>query len=501
MKSVAVSGNHLVDETGQLVQLRGVNISALEFYPIDNAQAPPGGKAFDYWGGQSPNLKSIAGWTANAIRLPLNEQSYLGQTCTDANGTSKLLADPLGTYRSVVKTTVDQATALGMAVILDLHKNTANATINGALVTPLSNTSGQSEMADADNSIAFWTAVANDYKGYPNVIFDLFNEPHIDNFQNPSSFAPNPGTNLPSGLNPEAAWAWAVWRDGGTGKLIYGDNEVFQQSYQSAGMQAMVNAVRATGATNVIMAGGVSWAQDSSLWLQFRPIDPAGQLACSWHAYPSQQDASYPSFPPGTWWGIATGAYDWIQAILVAGFPVIIGETGSGVSSQLLPKLLPWADQHNVSVFAWSWNPGWGSLVSDQNGTPVGDGPAYKSWLQSHAATSGGGGGVANQFTKLTLSALPTTRSDGTAVSASDLGSANVYKNGVKYATINAPLSVGETWTDTVAAVTGDKYTVSVNDTQIPAVEGAQSGPYIVGSVVVVPKAALSAPTISGVTA
>src|SRR6185295_7642318 len=133
MKSVAVSGNHLVDETGQLVQLRGVNISALEFYPIDNAQAPPGGKAFDYWGGQSPNLKSIAGWTANAIRLPLNEQSYLGQTCTDANGATKLLADPLGTYRSVVKTTVDQATALGMAVILDLHKNTANATINGAL--------------------------------------------------------------------------------------------------------------------------------------------------------------------------------------------------------------------------------------------------------------------------------------------------------------------------------------------------------------------------------
>jgi hypothetical protein len=81
-------------------------------------------------------------------------------------------------------------------------------------------------MADTDNSIAFWTQVATDYKTYPNVIFDLFNEPHLDNFLdpattsvfpygvNPSLGHPNPGTSLPTGLNPEAAWSWVTLRDG-----------------------------------------------------------------------------------------------------------------------------------------------------------------------------------------------------------------------------------------------------------------------------------------------
>ena len=49
---VKVSGNKLVDGNGNTLQLRGVDVSALEFYPISNA----GG---DYWGGQRPNMKAI----------------------------------------------------------------------------------------------------------------------------------------------------------------------------------------------------------------------------------------------------------------------------------------------------------------------------------------------------------------------------------------------------------------------------------------------------------
>jgi hypothetical protein len=32
-------------------------------------------------------------------------------------------------------------------------------------------------------------------------------------------------------------------------------------------MQSLVNAVRATGAINVIMAGGLTWTNDLSQWL------------------------------------------------------------------------------------------------------------------------------------------------------------------------------------------------------------------------------------------
>src|ERR1039458_645810 len=62
---------------GSSVQLRGVNISALEFVAI-------GGPAWanrNPWGAQTgdptPNWKAIRAWKANVVRLPLNEASWL----------------------------------------------------------------------------------------------------------------------------------------------------------------------------------------------------------------------------------------------------------------------------------------------------------------------------------------------------------------------------------------------------------------------------------------
>lgn len=383
---VRVLGNTLVDGAGKVLQLRGPNISALEFNVIDQPQAPPGGSAFDYFGGQAPSVAALLSWKVNAVRLPLNEQCYLNQTCFNVPG-NPLLADPLNSYRGYVKSWVDQFTAAGLAVVLDLHKNAPKALVSGSSVQLLSNTSGQSEYTDADNSLSFWTQVASDYQNYPNVLFDLFNEPHLDNFATPAATPVTPGgPPVPVNLPAVFAQQWTTLRDGGTGNAIYGDNLFLSQSYQACGMQAMVNAVRAAGAKNVCLAGGRSWAQDLSLWPSFMPVDPAGQLAASWHAYPSQSNGAYPSFPPGTLnqaFG-AQGSYDWAQAVLAAGFPVVIGETGNGQSAALLPNLLPWADKNNVSVFCWSWNVGWGTMISNASGTPISDGVAFHAWTASH---------------------------------------------------------------------------------------------------------------------
>lgn len=97
----------------------------------------------------------------------------------------------------------------------------------------------------------------------------------------------------------------------------------------------------------------------------------------------------------------------------------------------------------------------------------------------------------------ITISALPTTRADGSAVSASDIGPAHFYKNGTLVSTSAAPAAVGTAYTDTVQAVDGDSWTVSILDTQSPPVEGAQSAPYVVSGVPVV-LAALTAPSITG---
>jgi endoglucanase len=368
--SVRVQGNKLIDAQGNTLQLRGVNTASLEFWPIQSSGS-------DYWGGQYPNLDAIKAWGANTIRVPLNSTSYLGLTCYNMNDGSARKADPQSKYPAVVKEIVDAATARGLYVILDLHKNAPKGTVPGKTgkVQTCSISSTQQQMADADNSEAFWTAVATDFQGYPNVIFDLYNEPYFDSF---------------AGVANDAG-KWKALRDGGVSNFYYASNQTVNEQTPTAGMQAMLNAVRATGATNVVMSAGISWAQDFSQWVQYKPNDPLGQLAMSWHAYPYYGAAF--GTPQYTQPGLGAVSYDWAQAALDAGFPIIIGETGDRsvngtTSAPFLAVLLPWADSHKVSVVGWGWN-AWGeasaNLIKDASGTPTdGYGVAFKAWLVNH---------------------------------------------------------------------------------------------------------------------
>jgi len=176
-------------------------------------------------------------------------------------------------------------------------------------------------------------------------------------------------------------------RDGGTSTFYYASEQTVQEQTPTAGMQAMLNAVRATGATNVVMSAGISWAQDTSMWATYAPVDPIHQLAASWHAYPQAETGPGAAVP-----GYGTDNYTWAKAILTAGYPVIIGETGdhstTGATAPFMANLLPWLDQNGVSVLGWSWN-AWGAtdddLILDANGTPSdGHGKAYQTWTVNH---------------------------------------------------------------------------------------------------------------------
>jgi endoglucanase len=377
--SIRVCGNRLVDAHGNAVQLRGVSVSGLE------AVAILGWSPSNPWGSQTgtatPDWAVIKTWGVNVVRLPLNEASWLGLSCVDEGGDgvafvngvkvpnkagTTIKADPGGNYQSTVASSVAGATAAGLYVILDLHLAAPGNVCPNV----------QNAMADADHSIAFWTSVATSFKGSPNVIFELFNEPFLD---------------MTSALQDKTPWQ--DLRDGGatlSSYLAQTPNAPYQitpsYTWRSAGMQQMLNAVRATGSTNVVLTSGLSYASAIYNWLEYKPTDPAGQLGAVWHAY------SVPAYPtqvdcvnmPGCSATIMSSAI----AIKAAGYPVVITEFGDQIGGSSAPwasVLLPFADTNGISYLGWAWD-NWAGmsanvLITDAAGTPT---QGYGTYVKAH---------------------------------------------------------------------------------------------------------------------
>jgi hypothetical protein len=354
--SIAVSHGRFVDASGKPVQLRGVNVSGPEFVSVQGWSKSP-------WGGQTgeatPNWDAMKTWKVNSVRIPLNEASWLGYECTDDSGKTRN-PDPGHNYQDTVKSAVESATAAGLYVILDLHWTAPGK------FCPLA----QNPMADADHSIEFWTSLATLFKSSPNVLFELFNEPFF--------FWTAPGSD-----------PWKVLRDGGTfTKYVTGSASRYTAEYtwQSAGMQQMLDAIRMTGAKNVVLVGAPSWSQDLSQWLSHQPRDPLAQLAAVWHAYP---DSGVVGSPGASVPKHGADAYKWAERVIAARVPLVISETGDHnaagtTSAPFVSKVLPWADRHGVSYLGWAWDV-WGHhdnvLIKDKVGTPT-DG--YGAYFREH---------------------------------------------------------------------------------------------------------------------
>jgi hypothetical protein len=196
---------------------------------------------------------------------------------------------------------------------------------------------------DADHAPAAWTAIANAFKGDPNTILGLQSEPH----------------NI----------SWACWRNGGASCSV---------GYTALGMQGALDAIRATGATNVVTASGIDWANNLQQWLTNRPTDPLNQLMAEQHVYGGNT-----CFTPS--------CLNTYTAPVAAVVPVIFGEYGetydaSSCGSTNTANTVNWADAHGVNYEAWVWND-WGNcsaLISDYGGTPAN---AFATWVRNHYLT------------------------------------------------------------------------------------------------------------------
>ncbi|HEX6393634.1 MAG TPA: glycoside hydrolase family 5 protein [Acidimicrobiales bacterium] len=223
--SVRVAGNALVDGSGRPVRMLGVDRSGTEY-------ACTGGWGIFDGPSDAGSVSTMASWHIDAVRVPLNEDCWLG-----INGVKP--ADSGPNYSAAIEGYVSELNAAGIVAILDLHWSAPGTTL----------AQGQQVMADADHSPAFWSSVASAFKSNPAVVFDLYNEPHDI--------------------------SWSCWRNGC----------VTSGGWQAAGMQTLVDAVRSTGASQPIMIGGLGWAGDLSGWLANKPVDPDNQLAASVHVY------------------------------------------------------------------------------------------------------------------------------------------------------------------------------------------------------------------------
>lgn len=316
---VKVSGNQLVSTADDsVVHIEGMNISGLE-NQYGNSEWAPFTASVATW--QGLKAKGI-----NAVRIPLNEISWLGIQC-DAlySGAPAMAADPNKTYQSIVKTAVANANAAGLYVILDLHWAMPNNPSTGRPWCPV----GQGPWADKDHSVDFWTQVATTFKGNAAVIFELFNEP----------FGSNVWGNIPQDA--------VTLRDGGS---HYPYN--YQNSYsggsgsqaitwQVAGFNELITAIRNTGASNVILAAPEWWASELEYWLQYRPSDPIDQMGASWHVYTWGNGKSVSS-------NQATP-----MSVLNAGFPVVITETNNNDLGVIAGDA--WCDQKGISYLYWAW--------------------------------------------------------------------------------------------------------------------------------------------------
>ena len=159
----------------------------------------------------------------------MNEDCWLGINGYPSGGLS------VSKYQQDIVNFVNLLNQNGIIVILDLHWNNSGG----------NKASGRQNMTDLDHAHSFsGNSVANRFKSNSSVIFDLYNEPHDI--------------------------SWDCWKNGSSSAYT---NPCPGARFAVAGMQTLVNTVRATRATNVLMLGGLAWSNDLSGWMANKPSE------------------------------------------------------------------------------------------------------------------------------------------------------------------------------------------------------------------------------------
>jgi endoglucanase len=327
-KGLHVAGNRLLDSSGRVVRFHGVNRAGTEYACIQEDGIFDGPS-------DAASIRAMAAWHVNAVRIPLNEDCWLG-----INGVPASMGG--ARYRQAIVNYVRLLHSFGMYAELSLMwaaPGTNKATY-------------QSGSPDRDHSPAMWAGMARAFKNDPNVILAPWGETVVDA---------------------------DCFLKGGVCAATYGPQN---KPYDTAGMQQAVTVMRKAGYRGVISIPGIDYANDLSQWLSHMPRDPRRQLIAETHVYGKNTCSTLACF-------------DKTLAPVARRVPLIFGETGetydaSSCASSHIATFLKWADAHRAGYFTWTWNT-WGNcsaLISDfGSGKPF---SPYASFVRSHYTVTRG---------------------------------------------------------------------------------------------------------------
>jgi hypothetical protein len=351
--TIRVQNHRLVNGAGQAVQLRGVNRAVFESRCTYDATGVADGPV------DAASVSAMTAWNIDVVRVTTNEDCWLG-----INGLP--LGGGAAAYRAAVIAYVELLRAAGLYVVIVPHM-TAPGTYRSTQID---------YMPDASHLPAYWQSVASQFKADHGIIFDAINEVAMASWNNPQ---------------PSPAGEWACWLNGCVLNSVYGGR------FTAAGLQSIVTTIRAQGATQPILLGGIDYNADLSQLTTHLPTDPQNQLVASAHVY---------DFAEGS--GI-DAMFTSQLAPIAKQMPVILGELGerycdsgtAAYTSHVLSLVNAQATAGNlIGVLGWTWNAktsvstGWGCptgpdgeggplLIRDYTGTPTVMGAVLKAWIQA----------------------------------------------------------------------------------------------------------------------
>ncbi|HUI03197.1 MAG TPA: cellulase family glycosylhydrolase, partial [Acidimicrobiales bacterium] len=318
-----VRGNQVVAADGRPVVLRGT-----ELYGLDSSSSPASVTA--------SAVAAARAWGANVVRVALGEQLWLPTSCAYDPG-----------YAAAVDRAVDWITTAGMVAVLELQDS---------IVSPGCPAGGPHDMADNPGSLVFWSQVASRYASNPLVAFDLYNEPHDISD--------------------------AVWLSGG---LV--TDTATGAVYEAAGMQQLYDAVRSTGAQNLVLVSGNNWANTvpSAPVQGTNVVDAVHAYTCPNQPPPScaTPDPADPTRILSQWVGVG------------ASHPVMVSEFGwpSTGDGTYMANVIAYAAAHGWgwSAFAWDATAPFGLLSTDPSSATAEPAPSGMPVLAALANAVGPG--------------------------------------------------------------------------------------------------------------